>query len=391
MIWLGQQRNELIRLRIALARRLARFPDVPALERVRWSEKWLELAPFDPAAGQMAFFSLRDLGRHDDASALASRLVRKYRDAGVPIPVLEASVGPPQSTQGGNKESGREPLRQQIQFTLADDRTAIAWARIGDRSKPPLLKAANWLSHLELDWEAPIWSPIFRDLAEDFELVRYDERGCGLSEWSTNSIDFESFVTDLELVADAAGFDRFPLLGISQGAAVCIEYAARHPERVSKLVLFGGYDAGWRHTADPQEQREREAVMVLTEAGWGKDNPAYRQIFTCTFMPDANSEELAWFDDFQRRTTSPKNAVRFLEAFSSIDVRHRLRDVQCPTLVVHSRGDQRIPYATGLNLASQIPNAEFAGIDSRNHLLLGRHPEAKEFVRLVKDFLLRED
>lgn len=191
----------------------------------------------------------------------------------------------------------------------------------------------------------------------------------------------------MENVVDAAGLDRFPLLGISQGAAVSIRYAALHPERVSKLILFGAYDQGWRCDATPQQIREREAVMVLTESGWGMENPAYRQVFSQTFMPDANAEELDWFNEFQRLTTSSENAVRFLEAFSRIDVRDDLEKLQCPTLVVHSRGDMRIPFATGRALAARIPGAQLAGIESNNHLLLGRESASARFVELVRDFL----
>jgi pimeloyl-ACP methyl ester carboxylesterase len=210
-----------------------------------------------------------------------------------------------------------------------------------------------------------------------------------LSNWDVPKISFDMFVSDLEMVVDAAGLDRFPLLGISQGASVSIEYAARHPERVSHLILFGGYAAGWRHTAGAGEIRELEAVMVLTEAGWGRPNPSYRNIFSHTFLPDANAEELRWFDEFQRRTTSPRNAVQFLQAFSQIDVRERLKEIQAPTLVIHSRGDLRIPLSTGRELATQIPNVEFVGLDSNNHLLLGREPASSEFLQAIRQFLAR--
>ncbi|MCK5745750.1 MAG: alpha/beta fold hydrolase, partial [Oricola sp.] len=186
---------------------------------------------------------------------------------------------------------------------------------------------------------------------------------------------------------DSAGLDRFPLLGISQGAAVSIEYAARHPERVSHLILFGGYPVGWRPISTPEEKREREAVMVLTESGWGRSDPVYRRLFSQTFMPDAKLEELTWFDEFQRRTTSPENAVRFLEAFADIDVRERLASLNVPTLVIHSRGDKRIPLSTGRELAASIPNAQFISLESRNHLLIGREPAASDFVAAIRRFL----
>ncbi|WP_262422472.1 alpha/beta fold hydrolase [Brevundimonas denitrificans] len=179
---------------------------------------------------------------------------------------------------------------------------------MGREDAPPLVKAANWLTHLELDWEAPIWSPLYRDLAATHRLVRYDSRGCGLSDWDAPEISLETFVSDLEAVVDAAGLERFPLLGISQGASVSIEYAARHPERVSHLILFGGYPAGWRHIATPAEVREREAVMVLTEAGWAGPTPhtgASSRAPSCPTRPRTN-----WTGSTSSSARPPRRATR---------------------------------------------------------------------------------
>lgn len=302
----------------------------------------------------------------------------------------EATLEQPR-TQSAVKDASALQAQQIVRFCKASDGTTLAWSKVGaNNEKPPLVKAANWLTHLELDWEAPIWSPLFRALAQKRRLIRYDERGCGLSDWNVADISFETFVTDLEAVVDAAGLERFPLLGISQGASVSIEYAARHPERVSHLILFGGYAAGWRKYASPEEAREREAVMVLTEAGWGRDDPSYRHIFSQTFMPSATAAELSWFDEFQRQTTSPKNAVRFLHAFADIDVRNRLSSLTVPTLVLHSNGDQRIPVKTGTDLAAAIPNAQFIGLNSDNHLLLGRESASQAFIAAIDQFLEAE-
>ncbi|WP_233356273.1 alpha/beta hydrolase [Henriciella aquimarina] len=358
-IWLEQQRNEVVRLRMRLARRLAVYPPLPPEAAERWAERWLMDAPYDPLAAQYAVAARRRLGREREAGTLAEELTQRFEEAGLEPP--DMSIDP--SVETAPTMPVREDVvqlekpRQAIRFARAADGTSLAWASVGSPDNPPLVKAANWLSHLELDWEAPVWSPLFRELARTFHFIRYDERGCGLSDWTVPDISFDTFVSDLELVVDAAGLERFPLLGISQGAAVSIEYAARHPHRVSHLILFGGYTAGWRHLASPEEVKEREAVMVLTETGWGRANPSYRHIFSRTFMPDANTEELAWFDEFQRRTTSPENAVRFLEAFSRIDVRDRLADVKVPTLVIHCRGDLRIPLASGREMAARIPDA----------------------------------
>ena len=387
--WLEQQRNEVMRLRIKLSRRLALSPALSPVDSEKWSERWLANAPFDPAAARQAVLARRRLGLEHEATVLARELEQSFREAELDPPVWSEDVSPPiaQTPPKPAVDADQLSQSQSIRFVQAKDNVSLAWASVGDPGSPPLVKAANWLSHLELDWEAPIWSPLFRELANSFHFIRYDERGCGLSDWDVPEISFESFVADLESVVDAAGLDRFPLLGISQGAAVSIEYAARHPDRVSHLILFGGYPAGWRHTASTDEAREREAVMVLTETGWGRENPSYRHLFSRTFMPSATSDDLEWFDEFQRLTTSPENAVRFLQAFADIDVRDRLKDVQAPTLVVHSRKDMRIPVATGQALAAQIPNAQFTGINSENHLLLGHEPASLEFLAAVRRFL----
>ncbi len=380
-IWLESARSNLERAKVRLARRFATEPAIAADIRDYWSKRWIEIAPFSPEAALCAFRNRHRATGAQDAQVLASELKARFLEAGIDPPEFKIE----DSDAAGNTA---EPVpEQEIRFLETRDGVGIAWASIGDPANPPLIKAANWLNHLELDWGAPIWSPLFRDLSRTHQVIRYDERGCGLSDWDGCEIGFDEFVEDLERVVDASGLDRFPLLGISQGAAVSIEYAARHPDRVSKLILFGAYDCGWVHTATPDEVREREAVMVLTETGWGSDNPAYRHLFSQTFMPDALPEELDWFDEFQRKTTNAVNAVRFLKAFSTIDVRDRLAQVQCPTLVVHSRGDLRIPFATGRSIAARIPNARLAGLHSNNHLLLGREPASAHFVDLVREFL----
>lgn len=388
--WLQSQRNEIIGIRTGLARRLTQSDEIRPEEALVWADRWRGDAPFDRDAAERAVAIRRLLGREAEASLLAAKLDRSFRDAGVEPPIWRLPYSVPAADRKRHvKGSENDSLRrsQTIRFVKAQDGTRLSWATIGSKDNPPLVKAANWLSHLELDWDAPIWSPLFRDLARDRCLIRYDERGCGLSDWEVPEISFETFVTDLELVVDAAGLKRFPLLGISQGAAVSIEYAARHPERVSHLILFGAYAAGWRYTATPEEAREREAVMVLVEAGWGRSNPSYRHMFSRTFMPDADPKELEWFDEFQRRTASASNAVRFLQAFAEIDIRARLASLKVPTLVIHSRGDMRIPLETGWEIAAAIPNAQFVGLESNNHLLLGREPAAAEFLTAVRDFL----
>ncbi|MEZ5933992.1 MAG: alpha/beta fold hydrolase [Alphaproteobacteria bacterium] len=353
--WLTAEREDASAARVAVIRKLATHPDIEPVAARKWQRLWRDADPEGAAAYR------------PDASGAASER-REGTKAARSSPAMSGSTMEPRRS-ASRKNAIRE---QRIGFCEARDGTKIAYATIG--SGPPLLKAANWLNHLEFDWGSPIWGRSFAEIARHRTFIRYDERGCGLSDWEVDALSFDAFVEDLESVADQLGLERFPLLGISQGCAVSIEYAVRHPERVSGLVLLGGYAAGWRHTATPEEQARREAVMTLTELGWGTDNPAYRHIFSQTFMPEATAEDLAWFDEFQRQTTSPANAARFQDAFGYIDVRHRLADVNVPTIVLHSKYDQRIPLDLGRAVASGIPGARFVPLESRNHILVDHEP-----------------
>jgi pimeloyl-ACP methyl ester carboxylesterase/DNA-binding SARP family transcriptional activator len=381
--WLEAERREVAGWRTRALERLAQHPDLASNQALQWSEAWLEAEPFEPRAAAQLLARLRQTGQGAKAEALSREVAGRFRNAGIEWPVRERAER--KLVDAAPAPARRFLSRQRIHFCTAADGVRIAYACVGEG--PPIIKAANWLTHLELDWDAPIWSPLFRELARDRMFVRYDERGNGLSDWEVDEISFDVFVTDLETVVDELGLDRFALLGISQGGAVSIEYAVRHPDRVTHLILFGAYPAGWRINATPEVTKEREAVIALTETGWGQDNPAYRQIFSSTFMPAATMEELAWFNEFQRRTTSPANAGRFLSAFGDIDVRDRLAQVGVPTLVIHSLGDRRMPVAIGRDIAASIPNAEFLGLESDGHLLLGREPASQAFVEAVRRFL----
>ncbi len=384
--WLTAEREQTRRLQEQAISQLALHPDLAPEQQLPQARAWCDAEPFNPAAANTLLARLEQFGHSDQASELRIELIERFRKASIDFTPDQPSTTGSSAVDESQAAAARLfQMRQKIQFCKADDGVRIAYATVGEG--PPLVKAANWLSHLELDWDAPIWSPLFRQLAMNHRLVRYDERGNGLSDWDVAQIGIDAFVADLETVVDAAGEEQFALLGISQGAAVSIAYAVRHPERVSKLILFGGYPAGWRIDASEELISEREAIMTLTAAGWGQDNPAYRQIFSSTFMPSATAEELSWFNEFQRLTTSPENAVRFLSAFGDIDVRDQLAKLRVPTLVIHSLNDQRIPVDTGLELAMAIPNAEFVGLDSDNHLLLGREPASDAFVSAIEDFL----
>ncbi len=264
--------------------------------------------------------------------------------------------------------------RQQIRFARSPDGVRLAYASSG--AGPAItIKAATWLSHIEQDWESPVWSHLLREMSQHSLLVRYDERGCGLSDWNVADLSFEHWVTDLHAIAEAIGAERFGLLGISQGAAVAIAFAARHPERVSHLILHGGYARGRLVRSNtPDERAEAEMMCSLAQMGWGKHEPSFRQFFTTQFIPGGTPEQHHWFNEMERLSTSPDNAARFMREFNTIDVTDLLPQVHCPTLVLHSIHDARVPFEEGRLLATSIPDAKFVPIDSPNHLLLAHEP-----------------
>jgi len=277
------------------------------------------------------------------------------------------------------------PLRQKIRFCTASDGVRLGYATVG--SGPPLVKAANWLNHLEFDWESPVWSHLLRELARDNTLVRYDERGNGLSDREPADLSFDSFVRDLETVVDASGLERFPLFGVSQGCAVSVAYAVKHPDRVSHLILYGGYACGRKLWGDPEEAARREAMDSLILHGWGQDNPAFRQVFTSRFIPDATLEQMRWFNELQRISTSPQMAYRLRQALAVIDVRDQLSRVRAPTLVLHCRDDAAVPFERGREIAVGIPGARFVPLEGRNHLILENEPAFPRFLTEVRSFL----
>jgi pimeloyl-ACP methyl ester carboxylesterase/DNA-binding winged helix-turn-helix (wHTH) protein len=276
-------------------------------------------------------------------------------------------------------------LRQHIRYCRTIDGIRIAFAETG--TGPAIVKAANWMSHLEYDLESPIWRHWITGLSQGHRLIRYDERGNGLSDREVSDLSFEAMVTDLESVVETLGVDRFVLFGISQGCAVSVEYAVRHPDSVSKLILSGGFVQGWRSHRDPAEIGKHVAMNSLIRVGWGQDNPAFRQMFTSRFMPGASAEQMAWFNDLQRKTVSPKVAGDLYEVFGTIDVSRRLEKVRTPTLVLHARDDAEIPLASGQAFATGIPGARFVTLESGNHILLEHEPAFSRFIHEVRHFI----
>jgi pimeloyl-ACP methyl ester carboxylesterase len=275
--------------------------------------------------------------------------------------------------------------RQRIHYLRTRDGLKLAWADAG--TGPAFIKAANWLTHLEYEWESPVWQHWLRFFCDHFRFIRYDERGCGMTDWQIGDLSLTSWTDDLEDVVEAAAPTKpFALLGISQGAIACLGYAVRHPEAVSHLVLYGAYARGALRRGDVPREREYQAIVELTRAGWGKDNPAFRQVFTSRFIPGATREQIDWFNELCRKTTSPELAAKLLEVRASVDVSDLLEKVKVPTLVVHARDDGVVPIAEGRLLATSIPGAEFVEVESKNHILLDGEPAWDRFREAVLEF-----
>jgi pimeloyl-ACP methyl ester carboxylesterase/tRNA A-37 threonylcarbamoyl transferase component Bud32 len=278
------------------------------------------------------------------------------------------------------------PDEQQIRFCTASDGVRIAYATIG--RGPPLVKAANWLSHLEFDSKSPVWRPWIRALSRDHMFVRYDERGCGLSDRAVDELSLEAWVRDLEATVDALELERFPLLGISQGGPIAMAYAARHPERVSHLILYGTYARGRSYWELSDLEREELDLMVsMIRIGWGRNHAAFRQVFTSLFIPDGTPQQIEWFNELQRISVEPQTAARMYATFYTLDVRELAPRLDIPTLVLHGTQDRRIPFSEGRLLASLIPGARFVPLETRNHILLESDPAWPHFLREVRAFL----
>jgi pimeloyl-ACP methyl ester carboxylesterase/DNA-binding CsgD family transcriptional regulator len=275
--------------------------------------------------------------------------------------------------------------KQEILFSKTDDGVRIAYAASGEG--PPLVKTATWFSHAQSDWLSPVWRHWHAEFARNHKYYRYDRRGCGLSDWDVEQ-SFDGFYADIESVIAAAGLNRFVLVGFGFGGAVATAYAARNPDKVSQLVLYGSFARGRRRRNPSARQLDEIAMnLKLAELGWGADDPSFLQFFTAQFMPDATADQMRAFAELQRVSTSPEFAVRHLNAVFDIDVTAVAPQVRCPTLVMHTEGDLRIPFEEGRLLASMIPNARFVPLAGRNHALLEQDPAWTQFVTELRAFL----
>lgn len=277
-------------------------------------------------------------------------------------------------------------VEHRVSFTRSFDETRIAYAIAGNG--PPLVKVANYMGHVEYDWDSPVWAHWLGELTRSHTLIYYDERGSGLSDWNAEDVSFEAWVRDLEAVVDAAGLQRFPLFAMSQAGAVAVAYAARHPDKVSRLIVHGAYARGWLKRDLTDEQIEEEQLMIsLMRVGWGRDNPAFRQVFAMQLFPDASAEQIHALEEQMRLSVSPKNAVRLESEMHRIDVRDLASQIIVPTLVLHSHEDEAVPFEEGRLLASLIPGAQFVALESKNHLLTEEEAAWPKFVGAMRSFL----
>lgn len=382
-----QERARRMRL-IVLKALIERLEETPALQSDRLAEA-VAIEPYDPELHRRLIAALKRAGRNKEARRQkdASEKTLADIDGFSARPLAEALSEKPiaAAAEITPASPAASAFRQEVRFCKSRDGTGIAWASVGEG--PPIVKTANWLNHLDFDWESPVWRHVFRGLARKNRLVRYDSRGNGLSDWSVDTFSVDVLTEDLEAVIEASGVGEFALIGISQGCAVAVAYAVRHPDRVRRLVLIGGYARGWNRINSPKVVEQTEAMITLMRMGWGQDNPVFRQLFSSLFMPDAPPENHQWFNELQRLTATPENAAKLLRACGEVDVTALLPQVKAKTLVVHSRGDMRVPFNSGRELAAGIPDARFVALDTRNHLLPENDPEWPRLLREIDEFL----
>ena len=379
--WLYAIREDVRQAQLAVLGELVRRFAADPGRALPYARTQVACDPLDEGARLRLIDLLTAAGRAEEAVQQRGLAVEVLREAGIAIPSELARPRKPASAPPGRASS------QRIQFCTARDGTRIAWSAVG--SGPPLVKSANWMSHLEYEWESPFLRHWMIELARGRTLVRYDTRGNGLSDRRAADLTLDGFVQDLEAVTGQIDAERFDLIGISQGSAMAVAYAARHPERVRKLVLFGGFATGWSHSKSAEVHARWNAMLTLTEVGWGRDNPAFRQLFTSQFLPKATAEQADWFNELQRVSASPREAQRLQKAMGEIDVADLLPQVRAPTLVLHCRGDAMVSFGAGRYLAAHIPGAEFVPLESDNHLPLEGEPAWQIFVDRLREFLDR--
>jgi len=302
------------------------------------------------------------------------------------IAVVEVADSVSTDTGGGDGPAPSPPeIRQRVSFCKTADGVNLAVAVAGEGKT--VVKAGNWLTHVEHDWNSPIWASLNQTLASHFRFVRFDGRGYGLSDWDVETLGIEASVQDLETVVDAHGLERISLLGISQGAAAAVTYAARHPERVDKMVIHGGYARGRKRRNSRKQEEDADLFLALMSHGWGDEHSAFMRAFSSIFLPRGTAEQISWFTELQNLTASAQNAVRLRQANDIVEVSELLPQVQAETLVLHSRYDAVVPLQEGRLLATSIPRARFVELESDNHLILPQEPAWPKFIAEMVGFL----
>ena len=388
--WCIGEREETHRLRVRLLLALvARLEDQPD-EALRHARTLSLLEPANEPIQAALIRLLRATGRWreaEDQFQSAQRRLAEFNvgNTGVLRQAAQLPIRVASPMRADAERLRAKPATHEVQFCTTSDGVRIAYACVG--AGPPLVWAAHWMSHLAFSWESPIWRHWTEEFARDHAFAHYDERGNGLSDWEVPAFSVEAFVRDLEAVVDALGFDQFTLIGSSKGGPTSIAYAALHPERVSRLILYGTFAQGARVRGDHASNETRDAVTALIQQGWAKDNPAFRQLMTSFLLPDATAEEMGWFNDLQRVSASAANASRLLRSLDDINVVDYLPAIKAPTLVLHCRDDSSTPFEQGRLIASRIPRARFVPLESRNHVLLPRDPAWPVFVSEVRKFL----
>ncbi|HTV28393.1 MAG TPA: alpha/beta fold hydrolase [Xanthobacteraceae bacterium] len=318
--------------------------------------------------GILASRSFCDLAGSDAAVRLRREGLHSFKGFTHPIEVLAVDFA--DATVSAQRAALAQ--EQEIRFCPAKDNVRLAWTVNGNG--PTVVKAPNWIGHLELDWRSPFTAPIIASIADKYRLIRFDQRGNGLSDWDVGEISFERFVDDLECIFDAARVERAPIIAISQGGAIAAAFAARCPARVSAIVMIGAFVRGRNKRSSKRELEQAQALRAMMAAGWDDEYPSLRDLLANVIVPTASEEERRLVAEDMRRIISPENVARFREAVDEIDVAALLGDIACPCLVLHCRGDRMQPVEQGRAFAAGLPNARFIAYDSPNHIPVESDP-----------------
>lgn len=307
------------------------------------------------------------------------RFVGEVRECAEPDAVSPAAAA-------GQRIADHVPGDQEIAFCRTKDGVSLALACLGQGA--PLVLTPTWATHLEYDWQSPTRARLLRHLARRFRLIRYDARGFGLSDRNVREISFATFEHDLEAVVDSLHLRRYSVVAISQGVPTAIAHAARYPDRVSKIVLHGGFALGRNKRGSAKEAEMAKAWIAIMKQGWGDDDSALLRIFSSVWLPGASTEQLRWYANTLRKSTSAENAIRNRNTADGIDVVDLLPKVSAPTLILHCRHDNSVPFDEGRRIAASIPNAKFVSLESENHVPIAGEPAWQKFVGEIESFLL---